>query len=923
MLLTHWLQILGQSRFRSRHVKRVPARSRRRTSRLAHGPSPACMESLEDRRLLSAPHPLDLSTLDGTTGFRLEGINAGDRAGRSVSSAGDVNGDGFDDLVIGAYRADPAVHRTEPYWRDPSSDANAGESYVVFGKSSGFGSVINLGSAHGTIGFRLDGFDGEDHFGRSVSSAGDVNGDGFDDLIIGASGAGYEDQLEFLSDERGESHVVLGNSSGSFGSDRFRFVGPHRGGYLGRSVSSAGDVNGDGFDDLIIGEPGTSCWWEPYPPLSQRGKTYVVFGNSSGCSTTSLHRLDGTSGSRLDGISSGDHSGGSVSSAGDVNGDGFDDLIIGAAWGDPDGKGGAGETYVVFGGNFTGGTETQVGDATANTLTATQGAGAIDILVGGLGNDTLIGDGRSDVLRGGEGNDTLAIPDADFSDTRRLVGGSGTDTLRLDGSGIRLDLTRISDNRIVNVEVIDISGRGANTLHLNFREVVNLSSDSNTLLVRGNTGDKVSIGIDWLLGGTEIVGAETFDVFTQDAAILKIQQSVEIWNNAVPLDLDWLDGTTGFRIDGIDAGDLSGCAVSNAGDVNGDGFDDLIIGAAWADPGGDERAGESYVVFGGYSALRVDAQVGDATANTLTATRGAKAIDILVGGLGNDTLIGDGGADVLRGGEGDDTLAIADADFSGTRRLHGGSGTDTLRLDGWRAITLDLTAIPDNRIVDIEVIDITGSGADTLTLDFQEVVNLSSDSNTLLVRGNVRDEVNIGVGWLQSGTEIIGADTFVVFTQGATTLKIQQGIHNWHHARLLDLNTLDGTNGFRLDGINASDYSGRSVSSAGDVNGDGFDDLIIRAYGPAGGPGKSYVVFGKSGVFGSAFDLSTLDGTIGFRLDGVDWGDYSGFSVSSVGDLNGDGFDDLIIGAHGGGPPTWERATWCSGSRAVSARHLT
>jgi hypothetical protein len=92
------------------------------------------------------------------------------------------------------------------------------------------------------------------------------------------------------------------------------------------------------------------------------------------------------------------------------------------------------------------------------------------------------------------------------------------------------------------------------------------------------------------------------------------------------------------------------------------------------------------------------------------------------------------------------------------------------------------------------------------------------------------------------------------------------------------------------------------VSSAGDVNGDGFDDLIVGAYGadPNGSnSGSSYVVFGKSGGFAATINLSTLDGTNGFRLDGVAADDRSGFSVSSAGDVNGDGFDDLIVGAYG------------------------
>ena len=116
---------------------------------------------------------------------------------------------------------------------------------------------------------------------------------------------------------------------------------------------------------------------------------------------------------------------------------------------------------------------------------------------------------------------------------------------------------------------------------------------------------------------------------------------------------------------------------------------------------------------------------------------------------------------------------------------------------------------------------------------------------------------------------------------------------------------LDGTNGFQISGEAADDQSGASVASAGDVNGDGFDDLIIGAFGadPNGSySGASYVVFGQAGGFAAEIDLSDLDGTNGFQISGEAAYDQSGSSVASAGDVNGDGFDDLIIGAPGADP---------------------
>ena len=119
----------------------------------------------------------------------------------------------------------------------------------------------------------------------------------------------------------------------------------------------------------------------------------------------------------------------------------------------------------------------------------------------------------------------------------------------------------------------------------------------------------------------------------------------------------------------------------------------------------------------------------------------------------------------------------------------------------------------------------------------------------------------------------------------------------------LNLSALNGTNGFVIHGIDAFDLSGSSVSGAGDINGDGFDDLVIGAEGAGQGnkkfSGETYLIYGKAGSFDSSLELSSLNDVNGLLIRGVDQEDYSGVSVSSAGDVNGDGFDDLLIGADG------------------------
>ena len=851
MTLSNWLRSLRQ-----------PARptcARRAHSRQATPRQSVELESLEPRLVLAAPHPFDLATLNGTNGFRLEGIDPDDVSGHSVSSAGDVNGDGFDDLLIGAPSG------------DPNWDNNAGESYVVFGKSSGFGAAFDLARLDGTNGFRLDGIHRHDYSGNVVSSAGDVNGDGFDDLLIGAFGGDPQ-----RTTDAGESYVVFGKPSvfGAIldlstldGTNGFQVHGIDSGDRSGGRLSRAGDVNGDGFNDVIIGATGADPNGD-----SSAGESYVVFGKSSGFGAVlDLSTLDGTNGFRLDGIAENDQSGFSVSSAGDVNGDGFDDLLIGARDADPNGDSNAGESYVVFGKSS--GFEVALDLSTLDGMTGFRLEGIDDNDASG-GSVSRAGDVN------GDGYDDIVIG-AKYGDPNRDRNAGECYVVFGKPSGFP---------GVLHISMLD----GMNGFRLDGIDEEDFSGFSVS-----NAGDVNGDGFDDLLIGAyrgdpnnDSNAGETYVVFGKSNGF------------AAALDLSTLNGMTGFRLDGIDPVDVSGSSVSSAGDVNGDGFDDLLIGAQLGDPNGDINAGVSYVVFGGNFTGGAETQVGTDGANTLTANRGSSAKDVLIGQQGNDTLIADGGPDVLIGGQGDDRFEISRLFF---QRISGGNGTDTLTVAG-KNKTLDLTTIADNKLTDIEVIDITGNGDNTLVLNQLEVLNLSSHSNTLIVRGDLGDNLIRGSGWIRQSSTTIGGKPFAVFTNGVATLKVSEVVKATAVPSPIDVTTLDGSNGFRIYGVDAYDDSGIAVSSAGDVNGDGFDDLLIGANGQfidefrSFAAGESYVVFGKADGFVSELDLGSLDGANGFRLIGVDQDDLAGSTVTTAGDFNGDGFDDLLINAPYGDP---------------------
>ncbi len=417
--------------------------------------------------------PLSAQSVGGAweTLYRFDGAYQWDGLGYSVSHAGDVNGDGFDDIIVGAPFA------------NPSGMGDAGSAYVFSGMD---GSLLR----------QFDGPASGDWMGYSVSGAGDVNSDGFADLIIGAPWTDVNGDYD-----AGSAYVY----SGYDGSLLRRFDGTSKWFLLGDSVSGAGDVNNDGFDDVIVGAP------EADPHLIQAAGSAFVYSGADG---SLLWRFNGTD--------SGSYLGDSVSGAGDMNGDGFDDVIVGVPYADPGGTTNGGSVYVLSG-------------ADGSPLHQFHGTGDYDrlgISVSDAGD--VNGDGTVDLIAGAP----YANPNIVYDSGSAFVysGADGSLLWQFNGTDVE-DYLGYS-----------VSGAGD---------------------VNGDGLDDIIIGAPWAdPGGNNYAGS----AFVHSGA----------------------DGTLLHEYNGA-AYDYLGTSVSGGGDVNGDGLADLIAGANGAAPNGNDDAGSAFV----------------------------------------------------------------------------------------------------------------------------------------------------------------------------------------------------------------------------------------------------------------------------------------------------------------------------------------
>jgi hypothetical protein len=218
------------------------------------------------------------ASLRGTPALTIAGDAENDYLGRSVAGAGDVNGDGYDDVVMAAQGYDNFTGRIYLYTGGPHGLTGTPQSVV-----SGEGPA--------------------DSFGVSLAAAGDVNGDGYDDIVVGAIGYG-----DFV----GRAYLYAGGPTGLGSSPMWIATGESAGSSFGRSVAGAGDVNGDGYSDAVIGAPDYNNF---------TGRVYLYAGGPGGLRASPLMVLTGEQQ---------EHFGWAVAGTGDIDGDGYDDVIVGA-----------------------------------------------------------------------------------------------------------------------------------------------------------------------------------------------------------------------------------------------------------------------------------------------------------------------------------------------------------------------------------------------------------------------------------------------------------------------------------------------------------------------------------------------------------------------------------------------------------------
>ncbi|HEU5074383.1 MAG TPA: Ig-like domain-containing protein, partial [Polyangiaceae bacterium] len=412
-----------------------------------------------------------------------------------VDGAGDMNQDGRADFLIEF---------------GPGGGPNGGA--VVFGKSDTQPGTLD-GAIQGGGGFYIQAVPGsEAYLTDPLSGGGDVNGDGIPDITVRNQ---FEQGLGRFRTQAG--YVIFGKSDAapvdlamvSAGVGGF-FVDGESDHFLGPFIID--DVNADGLDDLSISDGAADVMGVP-----DSGALYVAYGRSTPGPLLLEELETGSGGFVLHGTTEDQILGWGAATAGDVNADGFGDLLYIEDFT----LEGYDYTFgMLLGADFTG-SVTKMGSPLTDTLVASAGAAVSDVLVGERGDDRLSSDGGPDVLLGGSGADHLTIVDANFS---RVDAGTGKDVLKIGSDGMALALDAIPSSRLRSIEVVDAVGAGANAIRVDVLRALPLPVGLNTLTLRADASDTVTV----VRGSATVASGGGFVTYTLGRFKLRISNVASI-----------------------------------------------------------------------------------------------------------------------------------------------------------------------------------------------------------------------------------------------------------------------------------------------------------------------------------------------------------------------------------------------------------
>jgi hypothetical protein len=782
---------------------------------------------------------IDTATTIVPEGLKIWGAAAGDNWG-FVSGAGDINTDGIDDFVVGGSRF------------SPPSRTWAGAAVVIFGKTSGWADIDLASFTSGSAGFWIWGAAAGDNCGFSVGSAGDVNGDGSDDLIVGCHAASPLSRLR-----AGTSYVVFGHTTAfttmdlstfSTGTVGFRIFGPADSDHTGASVSGGGDLNGDGYGDIIIG----ANLYDGTGDRTDCGAAYVIFGHSAATafSDIDLTALSSSQGFRITGAMANDRLGGSVSRAGDFNHDGYGDIIVGSE---------ASKAVVIFGhSNLT---------AYPNVDLGSLAAGTVGFIVSANDYQGWSVGGGVDINRDGVDDVVIAAASA-YTSSYAVYVLYGRWQFVFTGINLVSGLSSVVGYQIKSSAfasrggwsaslVKDIDGDGVGEVLVGF--------------YNANPSGRNNAGAAYLIYGEQ--SAPTSQPTSQPSRQPSARPtSSPVSERSGDVDLaTWSKPRDGLDVWGTVTGDYTGWSVACAGDVNKDGYQDVLVGALNTNVPGKADAGVVYLVFG--SPGRLISTIDTATAMSSNGTK-------ILGAAANDywgTSVSAAG-DVNKDGIGDFIIGSNGFDYIPRTAL---SAAVVIfgKTSGW---------------ADIDLASFTSGSAGfwiwgaTVGDRCGYAVSGAGDMN-----GDGADDVIVGAPGTNSLSKPNSGGAYVIFGHSGATAFSTVDLANF----------AVGTAGFRLFGAVAGDYSGYSVSGVRDINGDGYGDIVVGAHlfdGPSGRTdcGAAYVIFGHSAATAFAdINLAALSSSQGFRITGVATADQLGYSVSSAGDFNHDGYDDVLVGS--------------------------